>query len=213
MTRTKQIQGQIDRALEATRDESWIVAEANFLKALTASRGRNDWQGMIEIVEGLRVARRGIRRKALVRGTVRILDESVTETMDFSPGRYLVQPPLVGADARRLIQFSRERNIPLAVVCREPRTRAGLVPIVAIAPGTTIRDQIEPPANEAKPTTAWFKGALEAIGEAALETIDPSEEVTRRVDRIIGCLDAIPDNEPLHVKLAETCEEAAQNAV
>ena len=213
MTRTKQIQGQIDRALEATREESWFVAEANFLKALAASRGRNDWEGMVEIVEGLRIARRGIRRKALVRGSVRILDESITETMDLSPGRYLVQPPLVGADARRLIQFTRERRVPAAVVCREPRTRAGLIPIVAIAPGTTIRDQIEPPNNEAKPTVAWFKSALEAIGEAALETIDPSEEVTRRVDRIIGCLDAIPDNEPLHVKLAETCEEAARNAV
>ena len=207
--RTKPIQAQVDRALEAIREQSWFTAESHFLKALAASRGRNDWEGMIEIVEGLRQCRQAIRRKALVRGTVRILDDGVTETMELTSGRYLIQPPLVGADARRLIQNGRDRGVPIAVLCREPRTRAGLIPIVALAPGTTVRIQIDPPAKEAKPSTGWFKDALESLGEAALERVDPSKTVDRRIDVLLGCLDALPDCDPIHVALAEACAEAA----
>tara|TARA_Y100000589_G_scaffold158842_2_gene151199 strand:+ start:1510 stop:2184 length:675 start_codon:yes stop_codon:yes gene_type:complete len=206
--RTKPIQTQVDRALDALREESWYVAENHLLKALTASRGRDDWEGMIEIIEGLRQCRRGIRRQALVRGSVRICNDGTTETMDISTGRYLVEPPLVGADARKLIQAGRDKQVAIAVVCREPLTQTGLIPIVAIAPGTTIRVQIEPPANKKKPTTAWFKGAMESLGEAALESIDPSRSVDRRIDALMGTIDAIPDHEELYVALSEACCEA-----
>ncbi|MAT80068.1 MAG: hypothetical protein CMJ29_00295 [Phycisphaerae bacterium] len=211
MNRTKQIQGQVDRALDAAREQSWFTAEAHFLKALAASRSRNDWEGMIEIVEGVRQCRQAIRRKALVRGSVRICDDGVVETMELSPGRYLVQPPLVGADARRLIQHGRDRGVPIAVLCREPTTKTGLIPIVAIAPGTTVRVQIEPPTKEAKPSTSWFKSGLEALGESALEKVDPTKQVDRRIDTLLGCLDALPDCDPVYVALAETCTEAAQD--
>lgn len=212
MARTKQIQAQVDRALEEVRNESWFTAETHFAKALAASRGRNDWPGMIEILEGLRQCRRGIRRKALGRGAITICDEAVTETMDLAPGRYLIQPPLVGADARRLIQFGRDRGVPIAVVCREPRTRTGLTPIVAIAPGTTVRVQIDSPTKDNRPSVAWFKGALQALSDAALEKIDPTQVVERRIDALLGCMDAVPDSEAVLVKLSETCSEAAQES-
>ena len=208
LKRTKQIQTQVDRALDALHDESWFLAEKHFLKALLASRGREDWEGMIEIIEGMRQCRRGIRRKALVRGSVRICNEGLTENMVLATGRYLVEPPLVGADARKLIQAAREQEIPVAVVCREPLTQMGLVPIVAIAPGTTVRVQIEAPPNEKKPTTAWFKGAMESLGDAALEMVDPTKSVEKRVDALLGAVDAIPDHEDLYLALAETCREA-----
>ena len=210
--RTRQIQAQVDRALEAIRESAWFIAETHFIKALAASRGREDWEGMIEIIEGLRQCRREIRRKALVRGTVRICEEAVTETMELSPGRYLIQPPLVGADARRLIQLGRDRRIPIAVVCREPRSQAGLIPIVAIAPGTTIRIQIDPPAKESRPSTSWFKSALQALGEAALEKIDPTRTVDRRIDALLGCMDALPDSDVVYLQLAEACTEAASES-
>ena len=193
--RTKPIQTQVDKGLDALREESWFIAESHLLKALIASRGRDDWEGMIEITEGLRQSRCGIRRQALVRGSVRLCNEGSTETMAISTGRYLVEPPLVGADARRLVQSGRDNQVAIAVVCREPLTRSGLVPIVAIAPGTTIRVQIDPPSNERKPTTAWFKNAMESIGDAALDTIDPTKAVDRRIDAILGTIDAIPDHE------------------
>lgn len=206
--RTKPIQTQVDKGLDALREESWFIAESHLLKALIASRGRDDWEGMIEITEGLRQSRCGIRRQALVRGSVRLCNEGSTETMAISTGRYLVEPPLVGADARRLVQSGRDNQVAIAVVCREPLTRSGLVPIVAIAPGTTIRVQIDPPSNEKKPTTAWFKNAMESIGDAALDTIDPTKAVDRRIDAILGTIDAIPDHEALYEALSETCREA-----
>ena len=206
--RTKPIQTQVDKGLDALREESWFIAESHLLKALIASRGRDDWEGMIEITEGLRQSRCGIRRQALVRGSVRLCNEGSTETMAISTGRYLVEPPLVGADARRLVQSGRDNQVAIAVVCREPLTRSGLVPIVAIAPGTTIRVQIDPPSNERKPTTAWFKNAMESIGDAALDTIDPTKAVDRRIDAILGTIDAIPDHEALYEALSETCREA-----
>lgn len=206
--RTKPIQTQVDKGLDALREESWFIAESHLLKALIASRGRDDWEGMIEITDGLRQSRCGIRRQALVRGSVRLCNEGSTETMAISTGRYLVEPPLVGADARRLVQSGRDNQVAIAVVCREPLTRSGLVPIVAIAPGTTIRVQIDPPSNERKPTTAWFKNAMESIGDAALDTIDPTKAVDRRIDAILGTIDAIPDHEALYEALSETCREA-----
>ena len=206
--RTKPIQTQVDRGHDALREESWFVAENRFLKALTASRSRDDWEGMVEIVDGLRESRVGIRRQSLVRGSVRICHEGVTETMEISTGRYLIEPPLVGADARRLIQSGRDNQVALAVVCREPLTQTGLVPVVAIAPGTTIRIQIEAPSNEKKPTTAWFKGAMQSLGEAALNSIDPTKSVDRRIDALIGTIDAIPDYEALYSALSAACNEA-----
>ena len=117
--------------------------------------------------------------------------------------RFYIGPNgLVGADARRLIQYGRDRGVPIAVLCREPRTQSGLIPLVAIAPGTTVRIQIDPPAKEAKPAASWFKSGLEALGEAAFEKVDPSKQVDRRIDALLGCLDALPDCDPIHVALA-----------
>ena len=209
--RTKQIQSQVDRAIDAADQASWFLAEAQWLKALIASRGRSDWSGMIQIVEGLRSARRAIRRKALVRGSVRVVDDAISETMELTAGRYLLQPPLVGADARRLIQFGREQEVPIAVICREPRTQTGLIPIVAIAPGTTIRARIDPPSKESQPSVAWFKTALDSIGEAALDRIDPADGQERRIDALLGCLDAIPDYDPVYARLIGTLEEATRS--
>ena len=53
------------------------------------------------------------------------LDDGVTEDMELEPGCYLVRPPLVGADARRLRLAAFEREIPVTVICREPRTQLG----------------------------------------------------------------------------------------
>ncbi len=96
----------------------------------------------------------------------------------------------------------------MLVVCREPTTATGLVPIVAIAPGTTVRTQVKPPSNERKPTAAWFQSSLDALAGAAMDRIDPEQEVERRIDAILGCLDAVPDSDPLHDMLADACREA-----
>ena len=110
---------------------------------------------------------------------------------------------------RRLRIASLEAGVPVLILCREPTTQAGLVPLVAIAPGTTIRTRLKPPTNAKKPTATWFQSALNALGQAAIDAIDPGLAITRRIDALLGALDAIPDHDGLHDALLQACNEAA----
>jgi hypothetical protein len=133
----------------------------------------------------------------------------VPEDVKLKPGCYLVQPPLVGAEARRLRLTAMEREVPIAVVCREPTTATKLWPIVAISPGAApLRTKIKPPKDQKKPDIAWFAGALEALGDSALADIDPELELERRIDLLMIQLDAHPDHELLHQALADACRKA-----
>ena len=206
--RAQQIESLLQRAACALDEHNWFEAERLAEKALDAARARCDWQAMIEIVDQLQAARVGRRDPSLVKGAVRILQEPVEEDAVLEPGRWLIQPPLVGAVARRLRLQSLERDIPVLVLCREPTTRAGLVPLVAIAPGTTVRVHVDPPGNERKPTATWFKSGIQALGDAAIEQIDPGLNPERRVDALLGAVNAIPDHDGVHNQLAEACRIA-----
>ena len=56
----------------------------------------------------------------------------------------------------------------------------------------------------------WFTGAMEALGDWAIESLDPEMDVEKRVDMLLARLDAVPDHEALHEVLAETCREAQE---
>jgi len=198
--RTRQIEELVRKATEAIESQSWFDAESTAMKAMSSCRARSDWHSMINLAEILRDARRGRRGSSLVKGAVRILDEDIPEDMEFSSGRYLIQPPRVGADARRVRLQCLEDEIPVLVLCREPTTSTGLIPIVAIAPGT----------DQRKPTAGWFQSSLDALAQAALDRIDPEQEVERRIDAILGCLDAVPDSDDLHDLLGSACKEALE---
>ncbi len=208
--RTRQTEELVRKATVALEAQAWFDAEAGALKALSSCRARSDWAAMIDVAGTLRDARCGRRSSSLVKGAVRFLDEEIPEDMEFSSGRYLIQPPRVGADARRVRLQCIEDEIPVLVLCREPTTSTGLVPVVAIAPGTTVRTQVKAPANERKPTATWFQSSLDALAQAALERINPEQEVERRIDAILGCLDAVPDSDALHDLLAAACQEALE---
>jgi hypothetical protein len=55
---------------------------------------------------------------------------------------------------------------------------------------------------------AWFVDAMEALGDAAIEYLDPALPIVKRVDALLARLDAIPDHEGLHLALAEACQQA-----
>ena len=206
--RTKQIEQLMRKAAESLESGALFDSEAAAQKALTSCRARSDWASMIELAAILRDARSGLQGSTYVKGAVRILYEDIPEDMEFSTGRYLVQPPRVGADARRVRLQCLEEEIPVVVVCREPGTQTGLVPVVAIAPGTTVRTKVKPPSNDRKPTAGWLQTCLDALSEAALERINPEQEVERRIDAILGCIDAVPYSDALHDLLASACQEA-----
>ena len=50
-----------------------------------------------------------------------------------------------GADARRLRLLAAAGEVPAGVLCREPTSQLGLIPIVAIGPLGAVRTKVKPP--------------------------------------------------------------------
>jgi len=206
--RSKSLDALIKRAGQSLDEGACFDAERTAEKAVATARTHCDWAGMIDSIDLLQAARTQRRDPSLVKGVVRILDEPVEEDDVLEAGRWLIRPPLVGAVARRLRLNSLARDIPVLVLCREPTTQMGLIPLVAIAPGTTVRVQVKPPSNEQKPTAAWFKSGMAALGDAAIERIDMGLELERRIDALLGALDAMPEHDAICDLLVETCKTA-----
>jgi len=156
----------------------------------------------------LQEARRQRMQLALDSKKIVIVDEPSVEERKIEAKCYLVQPPLVGADARRMRLLALEREIPAMFLCREPKTQLGLCPVVAIGQ-VTVRTRIDPPKKWDKPDLAWYVAACEQLGDAAIETLDRTAEPARQVDALLERLDAVPDHEKLHQVFAEVCKEAA----
>jgi hypothetical protein len=211
-SKTRQVDELMERASEALAATRYFEAEQHAVKALGLSRSASDFERMERIILPLQESRRQRLQQALECGVVTILDAPVTEQMEVEPGCYLVQPPQVGADARRLRLAALHHEVPLAVVCREPTTRLKMVPIVAIAPGVTVRTTVDPPDDPENVDLAWFVAALETLGDFAIESVDPGLATLKRLDTLLARMDAIPDHEGLHQALADACREAGQEA-
>jgi len=196
------------RAAKAVKRAQLFEAERFARQALDLARDECDFARMAKIVPTLREARRQHIDAAADTGRMTILETQFTEEIGIEPGCYLVRPPLVGADARRFRLLAFSRKTPVAVLCREPLAQIGLCPVVAISGGCTVRMKVDPPLDPDEPDIDWFLDAMDALGEAALETVDPEKEVVRRIDALLARIDAVPDYEGLHVCLEEACREA-----
>ena len=204
----------MERAETALRRSQWFEAERLAHRAVELARGQEDFALLARVLLPLQEARRQRVQEALGNKKVTILDvqAEITEEMPLKPGCYLVNPPAVGADARRLRLAALRREIPVAILCREPLARSGLCPVVAIGQ-MTVRARIQPPKDWEKPDHRWFAGAMEQLGDAAIEMLDTGLELDRQVDFLLGALDAVPDHEKLHQALAAVCKEAAKGFV
>lgn len=210
ISQIQQIQQLMEKAQAALHRNAWFEAERLALKALEIARSVRDYALMARIVLPLQEARRQRLQLALDTKRVVIMEKSLGEEFRVEPGCYLVQPPTVGADARRLRLAALEQEAPAAVLCREPLTVARLCPIVSIGQ-VTIRSKIAPPKNWDKPSFSWFVGALESLGDAAIETLDRGTDSLRQVDALLARLDSCPDHEKLHQALADACRQAAKD--
>lgn len=203
------VQQLMERAQAALHRNQWFEAERLSARALEMARAARDFGQMARIALPLQEARRQRIQLAFDSDNFRIVDEPFGEDVRVDAGCYLVQPPLVGADSRRLRLAAFEQEVPAAVLCREPLTKLKQCPIVTIGQ-VTIRTKIDPPKHWDRPTLDWFIAALESLGDAAIETLDRSCDPIRLVDAILARLDAIPDHEKLHQELASACREAAR---
>ena len=188
--KTTSVHTLMTKSQQALSRNHWFEAERLAAKALDMARGEGDFHLMARIALPLLEARRQRMQIALDSKKVVILESPPPADMELKPVCYLVQPPLVSADARRLRLLALEREVPALVLCREPRTQIGLCPMVAIGQ-VTIRARIDPPKTCDKPTPAWFAEAGEQLGDAAIESIDPTAEPARQVDALLERLDEV----------------------
>lgn len=200
------------QAAKALKRGRLFEADRAAAGALSMAQDENAYDRMAKVLPTLSEARRLRMEQAFDVGTVAIVEEPFADETKFRKGCYLVRPPLVGADARRLRLLALGRDIPLAVVCREPTTQLRLCPVVAISPGVTVRTKVDPPSDPDRPDLDWFMDALDALGEAALESIDPEMEIVRRIDAMMARLEAVPEYKSLHQCLEESCLEAHEAA-
>ena len=203
------IDEQARMAEAALRRGKWFEAERCAQKGLEMARRAEEFELMAEICLTLQESRRQRLQEALDARKIFILNEGVVEEMKILPGCYIVEPPLVGADARRLRLAALRDEVPVAVLCREPTNRMGQCPIVAIG-AVTVRTRIDPARNPDKPTLSWFANALEELGGFAIETVDAGHDLDKQIDDLLAKLDAHPDHEGMHQALAELCRRAAK---
>lgn len=243
MSKTKEAPGEridaiMERASHALVERRYFDAERLCLEALELAHREGDYARMARICLPLQESRRQKRDLAADAREVFIIDDQLPKPGKLHPGCYLVRPPRVGLDGRLLREMADHKHVPIIVLVREPTTRAGLWPIVALGP-VTIRTHVKPPeppppkkpkaSGKKKPAPAsapvagapglvedilppveWFLSASEQLGDAAIGTVDPARGVVGRVEDLLMRLAAFPDHEKLHQVLAEACEAAAR---
>lgn len=208
-------------ALEATR---YFEAEKLAATALRRAHRAHDFERMSRIVLPLLEARRQKRQLAVDAGPRAILEAMPARRNAIQPGCYLLQPPLIGLDARTLRETADARQIPVLVLTREPLARDGAWPIVAVNGEVSIRTKVAPPwplernerrvckddVDEATPPPAveWFEAAAERLGDAAIARLHAADPAAWRVDDLVAYLECLPDHEKLHQRLDEACRVA-----
>ncbi|MDA1007899.1 MAG: hypothetical protein O2800_02695 [Planctomycetota bacterium] len=196
------------KAQKELRASSWFEAERLAMRALELAHRSRSYAEMASAVLLLQEARRQRMQVAIDADTLRIVESPVPEDPQVEIGCYLLQPPQVGSDARRLRLTALHREVPVLVLCREPTTRMGLVPLVAIGP-VTVRARIDPFPKKSGVTMEWYLEACRQLGQAAIDSFDSGLEWHRQVDSVMGMLDAVPDHEELHQLLHDVCTRAA----
>ncbi len=220
----------MEEASAALLETEYFTVVKLSTRALDRARKADDFDRMGRILLPLQEARRQIRQIACDAGP-RTLIKSRLKPSELAPGLYLAQPPLIAIEARDIRETADSKSIPIMLLCREPMTRAGKWPIAAVTRGglvdtVTIRVQIDPPPgvkpthdqpgagptrddSSTPPSVEWFTAASESIGDAAIARVKPNLPASWRVDELLLYLDAIPDHEKLHQRLAEACRDAA----
>jgi hypothetical protein len=210
----------IDTLMEkASRDlaaRRYFDAERLCAEALARAHVAGDYERMSRIVMPLEEARRQKRDLAFDAGTVTLVTGVIPSGRALRAGCYLLAPPRVGVDGRALREIADRKKVPTIIIVREPTTRDGLWPIVAIGP-VTFRARVRPPEAEggggpdALPTREWMIDANEALGDAAIEQVPAGVDPYTRSDLLYDRVQALPDHEKLHQLLADACREAARS--
>lgn len=220
VTRTNPIDVLMERASQALAETRYVEAESLAARALVKARRADDFERIARIALPLQEARRQLRLLAAEAGPVRLVTAPADVPDPIAPGFYLVQPPLIGLDARTLGEAGLRRGVAVVALAREPLTRDGLWPIVAVSE-ISCRCKVLPPVPLERVESrmskdefsgpipvAWFESTYETLGDSAIAAIDTGEPPAWRVDDCLEHLDALPFHEKLHQVLAAAAREA-----
>lgn len=224
MSRAEKSEAAIDEVMErasrALVECEYFDAERLCLRALAQARAARDFERMARICLPLQEARRQKREAALDAGPVALVRDRADIPKPLVPGCYLLQPPMIGRDGRALRETLDRRGVPACVLTREPLTRTGRWPVVAVGP-MVVRTQVNPPwpverversvskdEETRLPEREWFARASEALGDAAIAAAGTEDHPQHVVDDLLDFLDAHPEHEKLHQALERACRAA-----
>ena len=180
--------------------------EKKAIAAIDQARSLPNWKALIRALHNLSDVRQAQAKYAKNGKRVQLI-ESIDEANTIKEaGRFLVRPPLVGRDASLMHHALKERKIPSLFVCREPKTKLGLCPIVALGSGVTVRVQVDEPKNGDKPTCAWFDHALNELGAHVVEEAKKQGKDERQLDFLLAHLPAIETYKPAYLSAIKCCK-------
>jgi hypothetical protein len=228
--RATKIDGMMEQASQALVSRDYFAAEKLALSALRRAHHDADYERMARILMPLQEARRQKREMAMDAKKAFVVDGEIPQGKALVSGCYLVCPPRVGADGRMLRDMADEKKVPVFVLVREPLTRDGLWPIVAVGP-VTVRTKVEayvaPPAKMsapvkgkgkvekdaatvgvAAPPMKWFAATGEALGDEAIGQVAVTLPAAARVDLLMDRLESVQHHEKLHQRLEEACRDS-----
>lgn len=218
----------MDRASEALVETRYFDACRLCWEAMLEARAAQDFERMSRICLPLQEARRQIRQLATDTGRVHVVARSEDVPHPIEPGCYLIQPPMIGLEARRLRDYADGNSVAVFCLAREPMTRDGRWPVVGVgnevvrtyvAPpegveareGVMTRDSLEPGPSAI--SIDWFESAGEALGDEGVRAamdVSAGEPPAWHVEDLLDRLAGVPEHEKLHQALAQACRDAAQ---
>lgn len=219
-----QIDEMMEHASVALVERKYFDTVSLCSRAMLRALQARDFERLGRICLPLQEARRQIRQIATDTGEVRVVSSAEDIPSRLEPGCYLLQPPLIGADARSLRTAGERTKTPVFVLAREPLTLRGRWPVVGVA-RVVVRTQVEPPfelerdprrvsrdryAGDPPIPMPWFEAAGEALGDAAIAAVPGDLHPWWRVEELMEKLEAAPEHEKLHQSLAAACREAAR---
>ncbi len=220
----KSIDALMESASEHLLAMRYFECERACLKAMTMARRQRDFERMARICMPLQEARRQRRQMAMDAGVVAVVDALKRVPRPLVPGVLIVQPPLIGAEAKSILESALARDVPVEVLTREPMTEARQWPIVAVGE-QVVRTKVAPPAVArwtgtgvtrdeltGLPDRAWVEMAMEALGDAAIAKVRPDDPPEWQVDDLLEFLEALPTHEKLHQALERACRAAIGSA-
>ena len=192
--------------MEVKKNHSLFKQAQKTVVAIEQVRSKKNWAKLSGEIDKLASARLSIAKLAKNGRPVKIINETNRVTSISLGGRYLVQPPLVAKDASLIRQDLKEKGLPSIILCREPKTKRGLCPVVSLGSGVIIRVQIEEPKDIEHPTCAWFDRAIDALGLQVISLAEKQDNVLRRLDFLVAHMPAVPSYRPIYIKARSLCQ-------